>query len=363
MVNATGASDARAPSAEWLIYGANGYTGRLIARLAKERGIRPVLAGRNASRVEPLARELGFDYRAFDLSAEALRENLRGMRLVLNCAGPFVRTAPAMIDACLAGGVHYLDITGEIDVIEHAASHDAAARQAGVMLMPAVGFDVVPSDCLASALSERLPGATELTLAFSDTGGVSPGTAKTVLLGAPHGGRARIQGKIEPVPAAWKSREIRFADRSRWAMTVPWGDVSSAFYSTGIPNIETYFAVPRRAIQRLQRMRWIMPLLGLPPIAWLLSRMIQHVVRGPNEQTRQSTRAQFWGEVADAAGQRVAGTLETPSGYQLTPLAALECVRRVLAGDAPPGFCTPAKAFGHQLIDSIPGTKLQVPAN
>jgi len=361
-MNGASAMSTGSQSADWLIYGANGYTGRLIARLAQERGLRPTLAGRTAGRVEPLARELGLDCRAFDVSPDALRENLRGARLVLNCAGPFVRTAPAMIDACVAQGVHYLDITGEIDVIEHAASLDAAARRAGVMLMPAVGFDVVPSDCLAKALAERLPGATHLTLAFSDSGGVSPGTAKTVLLGAPHGGRTRVAGRIEPVPAAWKSREIPFADRPRWAMTVPWGDVASAFYSTGIPNIETYYAVPQRGIQRVQRMRWMMPMLGLPPIAWLLTQAIHYAIRGPNEQTRQSTRAEFWGEVANEAGQRVAGTLETPGGYQLTPLAALECVQRVLAGQAPPGYCTPAQAFGHQLIKAIPGTRLQIPA-
>jgi short subunit dehydrogenase-like uncharacterized protein len=345
-----------------MIYGANGYTGRLIARLARERGLRPTLAGRSSGRVEPLARELGCECRAFELAADALETNLRGMQLVLNCAGPFVRTAPAMIEACLARRVHYLDITGEIDVIEHAASLDSAARAAGVLLMPAVGFDVVPSDCLAKALAERLPSATRLTLAFSDSGGVSPGTAKTVLLGAGQGGRVRASGRIEPVPVAWKSREIPFADQARWAMTVPWGDVASAFYSTGIPSIETYFAMPQRAIQRIRRMHWMLRALEFPPLAWLLTQAIHYGVRGPSEKQRTASRAQFWGEVADQAGQRVEGTLETPGGYQLTPTAALECVARVLAGQAPPGFCTPAKAFGSQLITAIPGTALNVPA-
>ncbi|HEX3659614.1 MAG TPA: saccharopine dehydrogenase NADP-binding domain-containing protein [Pirellulales bacterium] len=347
---------------DWLIYGANGYTGRLIARLAKERGLRPTLAGRSAQPIEKLAGELGLETRVFDLSPDTLPTNLRGMRLVLNCAGPFVRTAPAMLAGCLAAGAHYLDITGEIEVIEQAAALDAAARQAGLTLMPAVGFDVVPSDCLAKALAERLPSATHLTLAFSDTGGVSPGTAKTVLLNAPQGGRARVDGRIVPVPVAWKSREIPFADRPRWAMTVGWGDVASAFYSTGIGNIETYVAVPQPAIRRIARFGRLLPLLGFPPIAWLLAKIIHHTVRGPNEQARRATRAQFWGEVADTVGQRVAGTLETPSGYHLTVLTALECAQRVLAGQAKPGFCTPALAFGQQLIESIPDCTLRVPA-
>lgn len=357
MMNAGGGN----AGADWLIYGASGYTGRLIAQAAKEQGLRPILAGRNADRIRPLAAELGFEARIFDLNPDALRAGLVGVRLVLNGAGPFVRTAPAMMAACLAAGVHYLDITGEIEVIEQAARLDASARAAGILLMPAVGFDVVPSDCLAVALAEKLPTATRLVLAFSDTGGISPGTAKTILLGMPHGGQARIEGKIQPVPTGWKTREIPFADCSRWAMTVPWGDVASAFYSTGIPNIETYAAVPRSVARNAGGARWLLPLLGSRPVAWLANKAIELVIRGPNEQTRRSCRAQFWGEVADGAGRRFEGTLETASGYELTVLAALECVRRVLAGQAAAGFQTPAKAFGHRLIESIPGSVLRVP--
>ncbi|HEY5312561.1 MAG TPA: hypothetical protein VIK18_08570, partial [Pirellulales bacterium] len=148
----------------------------------------------------------------------------------------------------------------------------------------------------------------------------------------------------------------------RWAMSVGWGDVASAFYSTGIANIETYVAAPPRAIRRIQRCRRLLPLLGFPPIAWLLAKTIDYAVRGPDEQARRTTRAEFWGEVADDAGQRVAGTLQTPSGYHLTVLTALECTQRVLAGQAKPGFSTPAQVFGHQLIESIPDCALCVPA-
>src|SRR5436305_15188118 len=101
----------------WMIYGANGYTGELAAREAVARGLRPVLAGRNARAVAELALELGLDSRAFALDdPAAAAHGVAGMAAVLHCAGPFVRTSRPMVDACLAAGAHYLDITGEIAV-------------------------------------------------------------------------------------------------------------------------------------------------------------------------------------------------------------------------------------------------------
>src|SRR6516164_10180234 len=154
-----------------LLYGANGYTGRLIAREAVVRGLHPVLAGRNAAAVSELARQLGLEHRVFALDdAAATRAGLAGMTAVLHCAGPFARTAGPMADACLEAGVHYLDITGEISVFEMLAARDTEAMAAGIMLLPGAGFDVVPSDCLAAHLHRRLPTAKRLTLAFQGIG-------------------------------------------------------------------------------------------------------------------------------------------------------------------------------------------------
>jgi saccharopine dehydrogenase (NAD+, L-lysine-forming) len=140
----------------YLIYGANGYTGRLIARHAVECGQRPILAGRNAPAVEKIAGALGLDARAFDLGdPAAVDRGLAGLRAVLHCAGPFAHTSRPMVDGCLRNGVTYLDITGEVTVFEACAARDAEARLAGIMLMPGVGFDVVPSDCLAACQGSR----------------------------------------------------------------------------------------------------------------------------------------------------------------------------------------------------------------
>lgn len=346
---------------QWLIYGANGYTARLLAEESVRRGLKPILAGRCREKIEPLARTLGLEHRVFDLSSsQRLHSELNGLKAVLHCAGPFSATAAPMLDACIARRAHYLDITGEIDVIEAAASRDAAARGAGVALLPAVGFDVVPTDCLAAMLASQLPNARLLQLAFTSSGSLSPGTTKTMVEAMPRGGRARIDGKITAVPVAWKTLDVPFRGRSRSAVTISWGDVASAWYSTGIPNIEVYAAASSKRIKSLRRWRWLLPLTAFGPIQWYLKRKVERTVHGPTAAELESARASIWGRVTDAAGKTLDATLETPGGYKLTVLAALACLERVLADQAPAGFSTPSRAFGKELILSLPGTDLRI---
>src|SRR3954469_15939722 len=224
----------------FLIYGATGYTGELIAREAKRRGLSPVLAARSADRLAALASELGFEQRVFGLDrpSEIAAGQLAGVRVVLNCAGPFSATGGKMIDACLQARVHYLDITGEIDVLEQSFCKDDSARRAGIVICSGVGFDVIPTDCLALALKEALPDATELALGFYSSSRLSPGTAKSSIEGAALGGRVRRDGRLVSVPFGSDIRYIDFGDGrgARPATSLPWGDVSTAYRTTGIPN-------------------------------------------------------------------------------------------------------------------------------
>jgi short subunit dehydrogenase-like uncharacterized protein len=345
---------------DWMLYGATGYTGRRIAEEARRRGLRPVLAGRNARKIQTLAARLHCPGRAFPLrSVEAITEQLRGLRAVVNCAGPFSATAVPMIEACLAAGVHYLDVTGEMAAIEAAAARQHRAVAAGVTLIPAVGFDVVPTDCLAAMLASRLPTATHLELAFRLIGTPSPGSAKTVLESLPHGGRVRKAGRIVRVPIAWKTRDVPFREGSLAAVTVPWGDVASAWHTTGIPNIEVYLAMPPARIRRLRRFGRLLPLVQSRALQKVLGDCIDRWVHGPVEAEVVQTRGSFWGRVADARGRSIEATLQTPGGYPLTVATALASLDRVLAGDVPPGFFTPARAFGAEFILSVPGTEFR----
>jgi short subunit dehydrogenase-like uncharacterized protein len=265
-----------------------------------------------------------------------------------------------MMDACLTAGVHYLDITGEIAVIEAAAARHVKAAEAGVALIPAVGFDVVPSDCLAAMLSRRLPQATHLELALSGIGSgtISPGTAKTMLEGLPRGGRVRTDGRITKVPVAWKSMDVPFRDGTRSAVTIPWGDVASAWHSTGIPNIEVYLAMPPARIRWLRRLRPLLPALRLPILRRLLRSAVRRFMGGPPDQAQEASGGSFWGRVWDAEGGSAEATLRTPEGYRLTVLTALASVEKVLDGQVGCGFLTASKAFGAEFILGIPGTDL-----
>ncbi|HLA76632.1 MAG TPA: saccharopine dehydrogenase NADP-binding domain-containing protein [Vicinamibacteria bacterium] len=340
----------------YLIYGANGYTGELIAREAVVRGQRPILAGRSAAAVRALAQELGLESRAFGLDdPAALDAGLRDSRLVLNCAGPFSRTAEPVASACLRRGAHYLDVTGEIPVFEGLARRHAAAQEAGVMLLPGVGFDVVPSDCLAAHLKRRLPSATHLTLAFQAGIGASRGTATTMVENLDKGGLVRRDGRLARVPTAWRTRDIDFGKGPRRAVTIPWGDVSTAFHSTGIPNVEVYMAAPRSLILTFKLLRPLGSLLGSRPVQSFLKRRIQSRPPGPSAEQRARGQARLWGEARDEAGGRVVSRLTTPDGYTLTMLTALACVERTLAGQARPGFATPSLAFSADFVLEIPG--------
>ena len=341
----------------YLIYGANGYTATLIAQEAAARGQRPILAGRNADTVTALARRLSLDARIFPLDDPAVLDaGLRDVAAVLHCAGPFSRTARAMADACLRCRVHYLDITGEIGVFEQMARRDAAAKAAGVMLLPGVGFDVVPTDCLAAHLKRRLPTATKLCLGFLTKGGFSRGTATTMIENLPRGGAIRRGGVIQRVPAAWRVRPIDFGDgKVRPAMTIPWGDVSTAYYSTGIPDIEVYTAAPGMVRFTAWLSRYLTWLLGSRPVQNYLKRRIQADAPGPSDAQRAAGRTYVWGEATDGIGRRAVSRLSGPEGYTLTMLTALAIIERVLAGEAPPGFQTPSRAYGADFIMQIPG--------
>lgn len=277
--------------------------------------------------------------------------------MVLHCAGPFSITSLPMVKACIRNGKHYTDITGEISVFETCAAMGKKAEDAGVMVMPGVGFDVVPSDCLARHLKNRLPTATHLSLAFYGMGRISHGTQATMTMNVGKGGAIRKDGKITPVPAAWKTREIDFGETTKTGVTIPWGDVSTAFYSTGIPNIEVFTVVPPDAVRLMKMSRYIGWLLATKTAQKYLQKNIPP--GGPSDAERAKGKTLLWGEASDLSGNRVESRLQGPEGYTVTAIAALNIAEKILAGNFIPGYQTPAKAYGADLILEIEGTARQ----
>ena len=346
----------------WIIYGANGYTGRLIVAAAAARGHRPVIAGRNRAEVAELASKFGLESRVFALDdpAELIRA-LEGMFLVLHCAGPFSATSQPMIEGCLETGVHYLDITGEISVFENAWRQSDVARKRDVILCPGVGFDVVPTDCLAAALVKQLPAATELVLAFEPGGGPSRGTAKSGVEGLGNGGCVRKNGELKRVPLAWKTRQIPFDHAERTAVTIPWGDVFTAWVSTGVPDVEVYMSVPRTAVRKLRRLRFFQPLLRLRWVQSFLKKRVNSRAKGPDSETRARNQSHIWGEVRSADARSVSGTLVTPNGYDLTVTASLGIVEHLLKkNDHEGGYLTPSLLLGADYVTTLPGVEMRI---
>ena len=340
----------------WMIYGANGYTGELIAREAKARGLTPVLAGRSADKIAPLAGELGFEHRIFSLdSAEGIASSLQGIGLVLHCAGPFARTSAPVIEACLRAKAHYLDITGEIGVFEHARTQNGEAEAAGVVVCPGVGFDVIPTDCVAAALKDALPDADHLALGFDTESGLSAGTAKTTVEGLAQAGKIRRDGKIIDVPQGYRTRHIDFGQGEKLAMTIPWGDVSTAFYTTGIPNIEVYTPSPRLLVlgaKGLNAFRW---LVGWGPLQNMLKGMAGKA-KGPSADQRERLLTYVWGEVTNARGEKKTARIRTANGYAITVTGALAVVEYLLVNRPRGGTYTPSRLMGADLVTKLPGS-------
>jgi short subunit dehydrogenase-like uncharacterized protein len=341
----------------WLLYGANGYTGELIAREAVRRGMRPILAGRSKAKVHRLAAELGCASAVFDLDDHtSMVSALDGVVAVLHCAGPFSRTARSMMQGCLATHVHYLDITGEIDVFELAQSVEDKAHRSGVVLCPGVGFDVVPTDCVAATLKEAMPDATHLTLGFDSPGGQSKGTAKTAIESVAAGSRVRRDGKIINVPLASSTRRIDFGAGEKLAVGIPWGDVSTAYYTTGIPNVEVFTAASPRAVQRMQRANLLRPVLRRRWIRELVKYSIDRRVRPPDQTQRDNNPSFIWGETRNAAGQTRTARLRTANGYSLTVASSLGILTTLLAQPRMHGFATPSMIVGADFVTTLPGS-------
>lgn len=337
---------------KWMIYGATGYTGGLISNQAQRLGYRPVLAGRNKQKIEALGTHLEMPWRSFSLdSVDTITSQLEDIDLVIHCAGPFEDTAEPMLKACIRAKTHYLDITGEISVFELAHSLRKEAEEAGIIVCPGVGFDVIPTDCIAARLNAQMPNATHMALGFDSSSRMSRGTALTGIRCLHKGGAVREDGEIKNVPLAYKIRRINFGDGDKMAMTIPWGDVATAFYSTGTPNIEVYVPASPKLIKRMKRLNWFRWAFAAKGLRSRLEKKVQNGPAGPDLKEREQAYTWVWGEARNANGDIITLRQKVLNGYTLTARGSLELAIYVLRNQLTPGFYTPSRLYGAKLID------------
>jgi short subunit dehydrogenase-like uncharacterized protein len=345
---------------QFLLYGANGYTGKLIAGLADLYNLQPILAGRTEANIKPMADELQLPFRIIDLDNKTQLEHaLSEVKLVLHAAGPYAYTAKQMVEACLQTGTHYIDINGDITVFEMLKTYDAVAKEKNIMIMPGVGFDVVPTDCIALKLKKQMPDATHLKLAFASVGGgLSHGTAITMAGKIGEGSAVRESGKIVRRPLGQKGMWLNFGEKKIFVMTIPWGDISTAYTTTGILNIETYTGIAPK-VYRMLKFQWA--------FNWLLrTEFVRNIIRkkikakpaGPSDEQRKNSSSMVWGEVRNASGKTIIAAISCLDGYTLTAHSSLIIAQKILSENFKPGYQTPAGCYGDDLVMEVPATKI-----
>jgi short subunit dehydrogenase-like uncharacterized protein len=342
---------------QFLLYGANGYTGTLIARFAAHYGLTPILAGRNETTIHELATALQLPFKVFDLAdTKSLHEALAEVPLVIHAAGPFKDTAAQMVEACLQTGTHYLDINGDIDVFELVQQYDLQAKKANVMLLPGAGFDVVPTDCIALQLKNSMPGAISLELAFAtEGGGVSHGTAMTIAGKLGEGGRERMNGIMVNKPLGRKKLNMVLGGKKRFFISIPWGDVFTAYSTTGIPGIVVFTEVKPVAYYLLKMQflfNWLLR------TEWMRNKVRNKIKKrgaGPSDAMREAARTFVWGRVTNAQQQSKTASISCADGYTFTAHSCLHIAQKILSGNHPAGYQTPASAYGAGLLFEIEG--------
>jgi short subunit dehydrogenase-like uncharacterized protein len=340
-----------------IVYGSYGYTGRLIIEECKTKGIEVILSGRKENELQRQSELTGFPFEVVDIhDSSSLCKLLEKGSMVIHTAGPFQFTAKLMAEACLKTKTHYTDITGEISVFETLAKLDAQAKAAGITLLPGVGFDVVPSDCLAMHLKNRLPSATHLQLAFaSNKGGLSRGTSKTMIEGMGFGGAIRKNGKIISVLLHEDITEINYGSFQLQSIRIPWGDVSTAYYSTGIGNIEVFRGADKKLINQVKISRYLNWILRMRSVKNYLLKQIDKKPAGPDEKRRAESKMFLWGKVKDSQQEKIS-LLETIEGYSLTAKTSVLIAQKIISGNYKSGFQTPSLGYGPDLILEINGS-------
>jgi short subunit dehydrogenase-like uncharacterized protein len=340
----------------WIIYGAYGYTGELLAKEALSRGYKPILSGRSKEKLLPLANKLNLEALVLNLKDDKLlQDSLQGIDLILNAAGPFKYTSEPIVKTCLKTGTNYLDITGEIPVFEQNFKYHEEAKTQEIAIMSGVGFDVVPTDCMAKYVSEKVSNPIELEIGIVGFGSPSRGTLKTMVEYLTNGRQIRRNGELIKNTKIKGPLSVQFFDKERTLVPVSWGDLSTGYRTTGIPNITTYMPYSKPMASMIKgnktknNIKWKNNIDGLRD--W-----IDKNVHNPDEEARMKGRSYIWAQARNAKGDKKESWLDTMEGYRFTSISGIKAVEKIFELK-PKGSLTPALAFGEDFILEFPDTK------
>jgi short subunit dehydrogenase-like uncharacterized protein len=342
-----------------IVYGAYGYTGEIIVEELQSKNLSVLLSGRSESKLIELSQKTGFPYITVNLNDKDALLNLALQgKVMIHAAGPFKQTAGIMVEACIAAKTHYLDINGDISVFEMLKPYGDQAEKAGIMLLPGTGFDVVPTDCIAMHLNNQMSDAVSIKIAFATLGGgISHGTASTVITRLGEPAQRRENGKLVSIPLGKNGIMVKFGDKSMFCMSIPWGDVSTAYTSTGIPNIESFMAV-KPSVYKLLKLQGIVNwLLRTNMVRRLIQKKIDTKPKGPNREQRDKGGALVWAQVENLKGETLSACIQTPESYNLTAKATVLIAEKIINNQFKSGYQTPAKAYGENLIFEMDGVR------
>lgn len=341
---------------DWMLYGCYGYSGKLILEEAVKKGLRPVIAGRSEEKTRELASRYSLPYKVFDLDRpNVIEENIAGCKMVFNAAGPFTSTCIPMLKACLNQKVHNLSLAGEIPILEELHGYHDQAREQGIVLAVGLGFDVIPTDALAAKVKEQMPDATHLVIGLDGPNDMSRGSMKEFFeqIGE-QPFWTRSNGKL--VASKPETTYMDFGAGRKLASSIAWGDIASAYHSTGIPNIEVYAAVSRSDWLTIKLLSALGFLFKSKAVQNLANKAIDLLMTGPDEEKREQAMTCLFAEATNASGKKVKITMTTPSGYKITYLGAVHAIQHML--EQPPsegGYFTPAQLLGYESITDIEG--------
>lgn len=320
-----------------LVYGATGYTGRMASQYAAESGTPIILAGRDESKLATLGAELNAPYKVFSLDDfKDVETALSDVSVVLNCAGPFMRTAEILMRAAISQGVHYLDVSAELNSYELAEALSAAAIESDVMLLPGSGGSVAMLGCLTAHAIERVASPQRIRLALQVKGPMSRGSAISASASLADSSFHRANGQLLKIEdASLQPFDFGMGKVDCFPVTLP--DLLTIWRATQVPNIDTFVHIAGDSFP---------------------SGDLSTLPDGPNAEERLATRYRAVVEITGEEGDVILALLDTVNGYTFTAMASAEAGRRVLAGEYKPGFQTPSLVFGNGFAETIADTTI-----